>query len=105
MGGNRCLVLGSGDRGCIGISGRGMAFLTGWRHGPGSAVSDKLPLWLIALIVFRAGVVSELFYRGYAIERLRMVRLGPLWSVIISLSISSFAHWSGGVVNTQPEQS
>ena len=78
----------------------GLAYLTGWRHGPGSAVSDKLPLWLIALIVFRAGVVEELFYRGYAIERLRMVGLGRFWSVIIPLIIFSFAHWSGGAVNT-----
>lgn len=78
----------------------GLAYLTGWRHGPGSAVSDKLPLWLIALIVFRAGVVEELFYRGYAIERLRMVGLGPFWSAVIPLIIFSVAHSSGGAANT-----
>jgi CAAX protease family protein len=54
----------------------GLAYLTGYGHGPGSAAFEKLPLWLITLIVFRAGVVEELFYRGYAIERLRMVGLG-----------------------------
>src|SRR6266581_4219347 len=57
----------------------GLAYLTGYGHGPGSAAFEKLPLWLITLIVFRAGVVEELFYRGYAIERLRMVGLGPFW--------------------------
>jgi hypothetical protein len=32
-------------------------------------------------------VVEELFYRGYAIERLRMIGLGRFWSVTISLVI------------------
>ena len=48
-----------------------LAYLTGYGHGPGSAAFEKLPLWLITAIVFRAGVVEELFYRGYAIERLQ----------------------------------
>jgi membrane protease YdiL (CAAX protease family) len=78
----------------------GLAYLTGFRHGPGSAVSDKLPLWLILLIVFRAGVVEELFYRGYAIERLRMVGFGRFWSITIPLVVFSLAHWSGGAANS-----
>jgi hypothetical protein len=53
-----------------------LAHLTGYGHGPGSAAFEKLPLWLITAIVFRAGVVEELFYRGYAIERLQMIGLG-----------------------------
>jgi len=77
----------------------GLAYLTGWRHGPGSAVSEKLPLWLITLIVFRTGIVEELFYPGYAIERLQMVGLGCFWSITISLVVFSFAHWSGGAAN------
>jgi uncharacterized protein len=76
-----------------------LAYLTGYGHGPGSAAFEKLPLWLIMLIVFRAGVVEELFYRGYAIERLRMIGLGRLWSAIIPLVIFSLGHWSGGAAN------
>lgn len=76
-----------------------LAYLTGYGHGPGSAAFEKLPLWLITLIVFRAGVVEELFYRGYAIERLQMIGLGRLWSVIIPLVIFSLGHWSGGGAN------
>ena len=76
-----------------------LAYLTGYGHGPGSAVFEKLPLWLITLIVLRAGVVEELFYRGYAIERLRMIGLGPLWSITIPLVIFSLGHWSGGAAN------
>src|SRR5438132_10945933 len=74
----------------------GLAYLTGYGNGPGSAAFEKRPLWLITLIVIRAGVVEELFYRGYAIERLRMIGLGPFWSVTIPLVICSLGHWSGG---------
>src|SRR5262249_46529758 len=77
----------------------GLAYLTGYGHGPGSAAFEKLPLWLITLIVFRAGVVEELFYRGYAIERLQMIGLGRFWSVAIPLVIFSLGHWSGGAAN------
>src|SRR5438477_4055897 len=77
----------------------GLAYLTGYGHGPGSAAFEKLPLWLITLIVLRAGVVEELFYRGYAIERLQMVGFGRFWSVTIPLVIFSLGHWSGGAAN------
>src|SRR6266536_3387931 len=76
-----------------------LAALTGYGHGPGSAAFEKLPLWLITLIVLRAGVVEELFYRGYAIERLRMIGLGPFWSAGIPLVIFALGHWTGGAAN------
>ena len=76
-----------------------LAHLTGYGHGPGSAAFEKLPLWLITAIVFRAGVVEELFYRGYAIERLQMIGLGRFWSVAIPLMIFSLGHWTGGAAN------
>ena len=76
-----------------------LAYVTSYGHGPGSAAFEKLPLWLITAIVFRAGVVEELFYRGYAIERLRMIGLGGFWSVAIPLIIFSLGHWSGGAAN------
>jgi membrane protease YdiL (CAAX protease family) len=76
-----------------------LAHLTGYGHGPGSAAFEKLPIWLITAIVFRAGVVEELFYRGYAIERLRLVGLGRFWSVAIPLVIFSLGHWTGGAAN------
>lgn len=76
-----------------------LAYLIGYGHGPGSAAFEKLPLWLITAIVFRAGVVEELFYRGYAIERLQLIGLGRFWSVAIPLVIFSLGHWSGGAAN------
>jgi uncharacterized protein len=77
----------------------GLAALTHYGNGPGSAAFEKLPLWLITAIVFRAGVVEELFYRGYAIERLRLLGFGRFWSVAIPLVIFSLGHWSGGAAN------
>ena len=76
-----------------------LAHVTSYGHGPGSAAFEKLPLWLITAIVFRAGVVEELFYRGYAIERLQMMGLGRFWAVTIPLVIFSLGHWSGGAAN------
>jgi membrane protease YdiL (CAAX protease family) len=57
-----------------------LAYLTGYGHGPGSAAFEKLPLWLITLVVFRAGVVEELFYRGYAN---RTTADGGAWAVLV----------------------
>jgi membrane protease YdiL (CAAX protease family) len=76
-----------------------LAYVTHYGNGPGSAAFEKLPLWLITAIVLRAGIVEELFYRGYAIERLQMIGLGRFWSVAIPLVIFSFGHWSGGAAN------
>jgi membrane protease YdiL (CAAX protease family) len=76
-----------------------LVYVTGYGHGPGSAAFEKLPLWLITAIVLRAGIVEELFYRGYAIERLQMIGLGRFWAVIIPLVIFSVGHWSGGAAN------
>ena len=59
----------------------------------------KLPLWLITLIVLRAGVLEELFYRGYAIERLEALGLNRFWASIIPLLIFGVAHWTGGWAN------
>ena len=73
--------------------------LTGYGHGPGSAAFDKLPLWLVTLIVIRAGVVEEFFYRGYALERLQALGLNRLCAAAIPLFIFSIGHWTGGWAN------
>src|SRR6266487_2402427 len=77
----------------------GLAYVTGYGHGPGSAAFEKLPLWLITLIVLRAGVVEELFYRGYAIERLQTLGLNRYWAAAIPLIIFALGHWTGGAAN------
>ena len=73
--------------------------VTGYTGGEGGKAMEKLPLWLITLIVIRAGVVEELCYRGYAIERLRALGL-PAWlSAAIPLAIFGVGHWTGGWAN------
>jgi membrane protease YdiL (CAAX protease family) len=82
----------------------------GYAHSAASHIFDKLPVWLIFLVVVRAGVVEEFFYRAYSIdrlERLGLARLGQarLVSVriaasIIPLAVFAAAHSSGGLVNS-----
>ena len=81
------------------LVGGALAALTGYGHGPGSTAFEKFPLWLITLIVFRAGVVEEFFYRGYAIERLQAAGLNRYWAAAIPLVIFALGHWTGGMAN------
>jgi len=77
----------------------GIVALTHYNGGSSGAAFAKLPLWLITLIVLRAGVLEELFYRGYAIERLEALGLNRFWASIIPLLIFGVAHWTGGWAN------
>jgi len=44
-------------------------------------------------------VVEELFFRGYAIERLEAIGCGRVVSPAIPLAIFAVTHWTGGVPN------
>ena len=77
----------------------GLVLLTGYTGGEGGKIMDRLPVWLVTLIVTRAGVVEELCYRGYAIERLHALGL-PRWVAAgIPLAIFGIGHWTGGWAN------
>jgi membrane protease YdiL (CAAX protease family) len=73
--------------------------LTHYNGGESGAALAKLPLWLVTVIVLRAGVLEELFYRGYAIERLEALGLNRFWAGTIPLLIFGIAHWTGGWAN------
>ena len=73
--------------------------LTHYTGGSSGEALAKLPLWLVTLIVLRAGVLEELFYRGYAIERLEALGLNRFWAGTIPLLIFGVAHWTGGWAN------
>jgi membrane protease YdiL (CAAX protease family) len=83
---------------CLAVGGT-LGALTNYGHGPASVAFEKLPLWSITLIVLRAGVIEELFYRGYAIERLQAAGLSRGASAAIPLFIFSLGHWTGGWAN------
>jgi membrane protease YdiL (CAAX protease family) len=79
--------------------GFGIAVVTHFHGGRSGESLAKLPLWLVSLIVVRAGVIEELFYRGYAIERLQVLGLRKYWAAAIPLVIFAVGHWSGGWAN------
>ncbi|MGA2813782.1 MAG: CPBP family intramembrane glutamic endopeptidase [Candidatus Acidiferrum sp.] len=76
-----------------------IAKVTGYGHGAASQAFARLPIWLIFIVVVRAGAVEELFYRGYSIERLQALGFGRITSWVIPLVIFGAAHWTGGVTN------
>lgn len=79
--------------------GVGIATLTHFTGGKTGESLGLLPLWLVLLIVIRAGVVEELFYRGYSIERLQAIGLNKYAAAAIPLLVFSIGHWAGGWAN------
>jgi len=73
--------------------------LTHFNGGENGKALGRLPVWLITLIVIRAGAVEELCYRGYAIERLQTLGLPGWLAAAIPLAIFSVGHWTGGWSN------
>jgi membrane protease YdiL (CAAX protease family) len=73
--------------------------LTHFTGGESGKAMSKLPTWLISLIVLRAGVVEELCYRGYAIERLHALGLPRGLAAAVPLVIFGVGHWTGGWAN------
>jgi len=51
------------------------------------------------LVVLRAGGVEELFYRGYAIERLQFLGLNRWWAGVSPLLIFGIGHATNGWAN------
>src|ERR1700736_6816663 len=66
--------------GLCGVTAWIVILFTGYGHGPGSAEFNKVPIWFETLAVIRAGIVEELFFRGYAIERLESTGCGRVLS-------------------------
>ena len=83
---------------CLLVAGLLVA-LTHFTGGEAGKAMEKLPGWLVSLIVFRAGVVEELCYRGYAIERLHALGLPRWMAAAVPLVIFGVGHWTGGWAN------
>jgi membrane protease YdiL (CAAX protease family) len=69
----------------------------GLRFGsaPGS-VPVKLPMWVTIVVVLRAGIVEELFYRGYAIGRLQQLFGNKVVAILLPLLIFAASHYTQG---------
>lgn len=76
-----------------------LSVVTHYNGGKSGEAMSKLPLWLMTLIIVRAGVVEEFFYRGYAIERLQLLGLSPYAAAAVPLIIFGIGHWTGGWAN------
>jgi uncharacterized protein len=54
-------------------------------------------LWIVTLVAIRAGVVEELFYRGFAIERLKSL-MGSTWfATLVAVAAFAAAHYRQGL--------
>ncbi len=76
----------------------GVSTLFGWKIGdsPSAAAFGALPLWVVFLVVLRAGFVEEFFYRGYAIERLEAATGSRLVAAGLPLLLFAAFHYRQG---------
>jgi uncharacterized protein len=54
-------------------------------------------LWVVTVSMLRAGVAEEIFYRGYAIERLQSLTGSKLLAGLVPLIIFATSHYRQGV--------
>jgi uncharacterized protein len=54
-------------------------------------------LWVVVLIMLRAGIAEEIFYRGYAIERLQSLTGNTWLAGLVPLVIFAAAHYRQGL--------
>jgi membrane protease YdiL (CAAX protease family) len=66
-------------------------------HLGGGTESFHPSLWVVTLTMLRAGVVEEIFYRGYAIERLEAMTRSKWLAGLAPLVLFAAAHYSQGV--------
>lgn len=58
---------------------------------------SKVPIWLLALLAARAGFTEEILYRGYALERLRVLT-GTIWpGAVLMLVVFTALHLVNGL--------
>jgi len=68
----------------------------GWKFGESKSLT-KLSLWTTTLVVLRAGIVEELFFRGYCIERLKTLTNNNYIAAFGSLIPFALLHYSQGI--------
>ena len=83
---------------CAGV-GAVVSTLTHFQGGETVQALLKLPLWLVLVVVMTAGIAEELFYRGYAIERLEQLGLNRYLAGGIPLLVFGLAHATNGLAN------
>ncbi len=69
--------------------------ISGLQYGGQAKYSP--PVLAMLLVVFRAGIIEEIFYRGYAIERLQSLTGSKAVAAVVPLLCFAVAHASGGL--------
>jgi membrane protease YdiL (CAAX protease family) len=73
----------------------GLLHVLGLSYGSGG--SGKLPIWAMLIVFVRAGIAEELFYRGYAIERIQALTGSRILAVLLPLACFALFHYRQGV--------
>ena len=68
------------------LPGLGVGLLLHWHFGAVEPPVFTPPLWALTLTMLRAGIIEEVFYRGFALERLGAL-LGRPWAALLLTSI------------------
>jgi len=75
----------------------GLISIFGWSFGSSDSSNfDKLPAWVLLVVITRAGILEELFYRGYAIERLLLLTNNRYLSIALPLILFALFHYRQG---------
>ena len=66
-------------------------------HLGGNGSSFQPSPWVATLIALRAGIAEEIFYRGYAIERMQSLTGNKWLAVLVPLMIFAATHYRQGL--------
>lgn len=75
----------------------GLISLMGLSYGGEAKGGFVTPMGVTLLVVLRAGLVEEIFYRGYAMERLTMLTGSRALAAALPLAAFTLSHANGGV--------
>lgn len=75
----------------------GLIGALGLSYGGEAKGAFVTPIWLKLLIVLRAGLVEEIFYRGYAMDRLAALTGSRLVAALVPLAAFTLSHANGGI--------
>jgi len=75
----------------------GLLGLLGLSYGGGDSGRAVVPVGVTLLVFLRAGIAEEIFYRGYAIERLEALTGSRIVAVLLPLACFALFHLRQGI--------
>jgi uncharacterized protein len=71
--------------------------LVGISYGQNDHAYDNVSLWVMTLVMIRAGVVEEIFYRGYSMERLYKISSSWIVYFLFPSALFGVLHYRQGI--------